>query len=72
MLEPDSRNQYVPGLAGNSYELSTIPKLETYAAAHIPESARQSVTKAESAIKYYAQIRADRLPEVDRWLDAQH
>ena len=68
LLEADSRAEYIPGLAGQSTELSTIPKLRAYAEAHIPATARQSVVKAEAAISYAAMIRAKRLPEVDRWL----
>jgi aminopeptidase N len=72
MLEPDSRNQYLPRLASGSYDPATIPKLEAYAAAHIPATARQETMKAKAAILYYAQVRKDRLPEVDRWLAARH
>jgi aminopeptidase N len=72
MLEPDSRNEYLPRLAGNSYDTATIPKLEAYAAAHIPATALQATVKAKAAILYYAQVRKDRLPEVDRWLAAKH
>jgi aminopeptidase N len=68
MLEPDSRNQYVPRLAAGSYKPETITKLEAYAREHIPLGARQETMKAESAIAYYAQIRTARLPLVDRWL----
>lgn len=68
LLEPSSRTEYLPGLAGQTVELSTIPKLRAYADANIPASARQSVVKAEAAITYAAMVRSRRLPEVDRWL----
>ena len=68
MLEPDSRSQYVPRLAGFSYDPSMIPKLDAYANAHIAADARQEVVKTESGITFNAKIRAERLPEVDRWL----
>jgi aminopeptidase N len=68
MLEPDSRSQFVPRLAGFSYDPAMIPKLDSYANAHIAADARQEVMKAESGIKFSAKIRADRLPDVDSWL----
>jgi aminopeptidase N len=71
MLEPDSRSQFVPRLAGASYDPAIIPKLDAYAAAHIAADARQDVVKAESAVTYNAKTRAERLPEVDRWLASQ-
>jgi len=70
-LEPDSRSEYVPNLADNSYDLATIAKLRAFAAAHIPPSAQGDVVKAEGAITFYAKIRAERLPELDRWIAAQ-
>ena len=71
MLEPDSRSQFVPSLAGHSYDLAMISKLHVYADAHIPASARQSAVKAEARIAYHAMIRNRRLPEVDRWLGTE-
>jgi aminopeptidase N len=68
LLEPSSRTEYIPSLAGQTAELSGITKLRAYAEANIPASARQSVVKAEAAITYAAMIRAKRLPEVDHWL----
>jgi len=70
-LEPDSRSEYVPSLADNSRDLSTLPKLRAFAAAHIPDDAQGDVRKAEASIRFYAKVRADRLPELDRWLATQ-
>jgi aminopeptidase N len=70
-LEPDSRSEYVPGLAENSRDLATLPKLRAFAATHIPPDAQGDVKKAEAAITFYAKIRTDRLPELDRWIAAQ-
>jgi aminopeptidase N len=69
-LEADSRNQYVPGIAGHANDVAMIGKLKAFAQAHIPETARGSVVKAESAIALAAEVRAKRLPDVDRWLAA--
>jgi len=70
-LEPGARTRFVPGLAGQSYETTMIDKLDRYAEANIPASARQSAVKAIASIKYYSAIRKDRIPEVDRWLNSK-
>jgi aminopeptidase N len=70
MLEPDSRSQYVPRLASASNDPAMIPKLEAYAAAHIPANARQDVEKAKSSITYGAKIRSERIPTLKSWLAA--
>ncbi len=71
-LEPDSRSEYVPDLAGNSHDLATLPKLHAFADAHIPANAQGNVRKADASIRFYAKIRAEHLPELDRWLASQH
>ena len=71
MLEPDSRAQFVPSLAGNSHDIAMIPKLQGYTDAHIPANARQAAVKAEARIAYHSMIRTQRLPEVDRWLGTE-
>ena len=68
MLEPDSRNEFAPRLAAGSYDPAMIAKLDAYAQAHIPATARQATVKAEAAIAYVAMVRSKRLPEIDRWL----
>jgi aminopeptidase N len=70
-LEPDSRAEYVPSLADNSRDLSTLPKLHAFADAHIPAEAQGNVRKADASIRFYAKVRAEHLPELDRWLAAQ-
>jgi aminopeptidase N len=68
MLEPDSRNEFVPELASGSYEASTIPKLRAFAAKNIPANAMSAERKAEGSIAEFAKIRSQRLPDVDHWL----
>jgi len=68
MLEPDSRNQYVPRLVTAAYDPALIGKLQAFADKNIPANAREATVKAKAAIAYYAKVRKDRLPEVDRWL----
>jgi len=70
-LEPDSRSEYVPDLANNSHDLATLPRLRAFAAAHIPPDAQGDVKKAVATVTFYAKVRAERLPELDRWLAVQ-
>jgi aminopeptidase N len=67
-LEPDSRAEYVPDLASNALDTSMIAKLRAFAAAHIPANARGDERKAESTIAFHAKVRAQCLPQIDRWL----
>jgi len=71
MLEVTSALQYLPRLTGNSTDLATVDKLNAFAAAHVPENARQDYVLATARVRYLAKVRATRLPEVDRWLAAQ-
>ena len=70
MLEASSLLSFVPRLAFNSTNLTTVDKLNAFAAAHAPENARQVYVLAIARIRYSAKVRATRLPEVDRWLAA--
>jgi aminopeptidase N len=70
MLEVSSAPQFLPRLTGNSADLSTIDKLNAFAAANVPANARQDYVLASARVRYLAKVRATRLPEVDRWLAA--
>jgi aminopeptidase N len=67
-LEADSRTQYVPRLVSNSSDAGMIAKLNAFAAAHIPATARRDTQVSASSIAFNAQVRAKRLPDVDTWL----
>ena len=43
-------------------------ELREFAARHIPADARAETDKAAAVIELRAKVRAERLPEVDRWL----
>ena len=49
-----------------------VAKLKAYAEAHIPLAARMPAIRAMAKIAYYAKIKKERLPEVDRWLAGRH
>jgi aminopeptidase N len=67
-IEPTIWARYVPRLASNSFDDSVLGPLEAYAGSHIPVSAQQGVHTAESQVRFAAAVRAQRLPEIDRWL----
>ncbi|HEX6398756.1 MAG TPA: M1 family metallopeptidase, partial [Steroidobacteraceae bacterium] len=56
-LEVTSALQYLPRLTGNSTELSTVDKLNAFAAAHVPENARQEYVLATARVRYLAKVR---------------
>ena len=70
MLEVTSALQYLPRLTGNSTQLSSVDKLNAFAAAHVPENARQEYVLATARVRYTVKVLTTRLPEVDRWLAA--
>ncbi|MDP9065616.1 MAG: M1 family metallopeptidase [Pseudomonadota bacterium] len=71
LLEPTTQARFVPGLVRNASDSSLIARLDEFAAAHIPATARQDVKKADSNIRYLASIKKNRLPEIDRWIQSR-
>ncbi len=71
-LEADSRNQFVPRLAGSSADPKMAAKVKAFAGAHIPPTARREAVKVQSAIGFQAQVRGTRLKDIDRWLIQRH
>ena len=61
----------MPALAQQSADLKSIDKLNAFAAGRVAENARQPYVRSIAKIRYFAKVRAARLPEVDRWLAAQ-
>jgi aminopeptidase N len=71
-LEPGSITSFVPRIVSGAYDQVLIDKLNVYAAKYIPDSARQETQKAIANIKYQAEIREKRIPELQTWLESQH
>jgi hypothetical protein len=71
LIEPNVRARYMPRLISDASDLKLIDKLDAFAAGHIPPGARQELRKTEANIRYLAQTRRERLPEVDAWLKGQ-
>ena len=68
LLEPSNKADFAPDLLRHASDPDLIGKLNAFAATHIPPSGRQGVRKAEASVRYFAMIRRQRLPEIDRWL----
>jgi aminopeptidase N len=71
-LEADSRNQFVPNLANTSTDPRMAGKVKAFADAHIPATARRDSVKVQSAIGFQAQVRGQRLKDIDHWLVRRH
>jgi hypothetical protein len=67
-LEPDSRNRFLPEIVSGARSLDMIDRLDVFARAHIPESARGEVDKADGAIRTTVEQRTRRIPDVDAWI----
>jgi aminopeptidase N len=70
-IEPASRPGFIPRLVSQAYDPALIGKLDAFAEQHIPSSARRNVRKVKSAIRYNADIREKRLPEVAAWIESR-
>jgi aminopeptidase N len=71
LLEPAVRVSFVPSLAANAFDPSTITKLEAYAAAHIPAADQGNVVQAKANFNLTQKIRVERLPEMVAWITRQ-
>ncbi len=63
-----SRSVYFPSLAATSHQQATIGKVEAYAKAHLPASARRSAETVVANIKDRIRVRTERLRAIDEWL----
>ena len=70
-IDASSRSRYFPRLAAASAQPEMIGKLEAYAQANLPASARGDADSSVAGIKYRIKLRAERLPAVDAWLAKQ-
>ena len=61
-----------PGSQENPDELATIGKLDAYAKDHVAPTAMRTVTVSEATIRFAAEVRSKRLPEIDKWLKTHH
>jgi aminopeptidase N len=68
MIEPTTQGRFVPGLLRDAVDPSLIDELDAFAQEHIPPDARQDLRKSEANVRYLAQVRRDRLPQINQWL----
>jgi len=71
-LEPNARDDFQTRLLSGSVDPAAPDKLRAYVEAHLPASARRPAEAVESQIAYGIKVRNERLPQIDRWLNASH
>jgi aminopeptidase N len=69
-VDPNATTRFYPGLAGRSADVSILPALHAFAERFIPETSRAPVANAEASVRFNAKVRAERMPDVVRWLSA--
>lgn len=67
-LDPLQRLDFWPGLMARSNDPKAAALLRDFAAKHLPPSARKPVDETAASLAYRANVRRDRLPELDAWL----
>jgi aminopeptidase N len=67
-MDTFTRLSLMPRIASQSSDRKRAADLTSYAAQHIPASARENVESAISTINLNVQFRAERLPQIDQWL----
>ena len=72
LIEPTSQARFVPGLVHDAFDPSLIDSLDAFAQQHIPPEARQDLRKSEANVRYLAQVRQERLPQISQWLQQPH
>lgn len=68
-IDATSRSRYFPMLARGSSNPDMVGKVRAYAEAHLAPEARRDAETAVSAIQDRLKVRAQRVPEIDGWLE---
>jgi len=71
LLEPSSRNQFYVRLSGTATDPVMLEKLENFAQANIPATARGIVVKVKAGISLSIKRRAEAAPKIEAWLTAR-
>ena len=69
-LDVGGAAEFAPGLAMTSSDPAVADKLDAFVRDHVPVSARGVAERTQARIRYQAGLRDQRLPEVDRLVDA--
>jgi aminopeptidase N len=67
----DVRSMFVARLLGNASETAVLERLGAFSSAHVSASNDRDIRKIASTVRDQERIRNERLPEVDRWIEAQ-
>jgi len=70
LVDSTSRASFYPELGSRSHDPAMIGKIKAFAATHIAAGSRRSSETAIANIEYLGRIRAQRLPDIDAWLQA--
>lgn len=68
-IDASSRSRYFPMLARGSSDPAMVGKVRAYAEAHLAPEARRDAETAIAAIEDRLKVRAQRVPEIDSWLE---
>lgn len=71
-VDSTSRARYYPALANASLDPAIIGRIREYAQAHVAERSRTASETAIANIGYRIQVREQRLPAIDAWLQEKH
>jgi aminopeptidase N len=67
-LDPSQVLSFVPGLLSYASDARLADQLHGYAEKTYESGGRRDSVRAEARIRYRAEVRTERLPEIDRWL----
>jgi len=70
-VDASSRSRFLARLGAGSSDSAMIDKLEAYAQAHMTPQSRGAVDRAIASIRDRVRVRAERLPDITRWLEAR-
>lgn len=69
LVDTTSRARYYPGLGASANDLEMVDKIKAFADKHIAPTSRRSAETVISSIQTRIKLRAERLPQIDAWLD---
>jgi aminopeptidase N len=68
--DPSQKLSFIPRLLSAAAEAPLADELHAFALKTYPEGGRQEADKVEARVRQRAEVRAQRLPDIDRWLKA--
>lgn len=67
-MESFMRTSVAQQVAGNSVDVTLLPRLEKFVAEKVGDAGREALNRARSTMAFSDEVRRQRLPEVDGWL----